>query len=146
MRSRPMRMRFITSIFALCLLAVAARADSGPTVIADCKTAITASAFGGYSVRIVSGGFTPGMQAYIHGLPSTNAKSKDATFIGALNVKQGAKPANDTTQLIFVGDDPSATFSLDIKKAKTSGGQSTATLQKSQVGGKTLDVQDMVCM
>jgi hypothetical protein len=73
-----------------------ARADNKSTVVADCNTAITASAFGGYGVRIVSGGAVPGMQAYVHLLPSTNSKTRGATFVGAFNVKTGAKPADDT--------------------------------------------------
>jgi hypothetical protein len=80
------------------------------------------------------------MQAYIHGLPSTNSKTGNASFVGALNVHRV-----DPTADKFVSDESSSTFELDIKTGKTSSGETVATLQKSNVNGRKLDVQDMVC-
>jgi hypothetical protein len=142
-------MRLVFSAILLSSVILAAgpsRADNRATVIADCQTALKSSASAGYSIRVVSGGYTPGMQAYIHALPSTNSKTKDATFAAALNVKYGVKPMNNTVEMVIVSDQSGATFQLEINKAKTTGGDFTATLQKSEIGGTKLALQDMVCM
>src|SRR5689334_19448452 len=124
------------AMFGLVLGARSADADKGPVVTADCKTAITSSTVGGFGIRVISGGFTPGMQAYIHELPSTNSKTKDPVLFGAVNVKFGIKPMNNTVEMVLVSTDAASQFQLSIKKAKTSGGQNTATLIKAELGGK----------
>jgi hypothetical protein len=140
-----MRLVFSTIVLSALVTARPGNADNGATVVADCKTAIRSSSAAGYGIRIVNGGFTPGMQAYVHELPSTNSKTKDAGFFAALNVKYGVKPANNTIEMVVVSEQQGSTFQLEIKKAKTTGGEYTASLQASDLAGKKLAVQDMVC-
>lgn len=139
-----MRLAWCSLVVGLVMSARPSRADN-VAVVADCKSAITSSMVGGYGIRIVSGGFTPGVLAYVHELPSTNSKTKQARVVATLNVKQGVKPMNNTVEMNVVSDEADATFQLVIKKAKTAGGEFTATLEKSKVSGTELGVQDMVC-
>jgi hypothetical protein len=143
-------MRLVTSAITLSILVLTAgqsRADKA-TVVADCKTAITSSTAAGIGVRVVTGGAIPGMQAYVHEMPSTNSKTHLATLIGALEVKHGVKPDNNTVEVTFVGVDPTSKFQLVVKRQKTTAGAeftSTATFDKTEVGGKTVESQELVC-
>ncbi|HEX2685650.1 MAG TPA: hypothetical protein VHN14_03490, partial [Kofleriaceae bacterium] len=97
-------MRYLTSTVVFSIFALSARASSADkaTVVADCKTAITTSTTAGIGIRVVTGGVVPGMQAYIHGLPSTNSRTKKATFAGAVEVMDGSKPTSHTVELVIV--------------------------------------------
>src|SRR5512140_1783742 len=138
-------MRLVTSAITLSVLVLTAgqsRADKATvaTVVADCKTSITSSTAAGIGVRVVTGGAIPGMQAYVHDMPSTNSKTHLATLVGALEVKHGVKPNNNAVEAIFVGVDPTSKFQLVVKRQKTTAGNvftATATFDKTEVGGKT---------
>jgi hypothetical protein len=142
-------MRLVTSAITLSILVLTAgqsRADKA-TVVADCKTAITSSSAAGIGVRVVTGGAIPGMQAYVHAMPSTNSKTHLATLIGALEVKHGVKP-NNTVEATFVGVDPTSKFQLVVKRQKTTAGDeftATATFDKTELGGKEVASQELVC-
>jgi hypothetical protein len=140
-------MHYFTSVAIFSVLALAARTSSADkaTVIADCKTAITTSNAAGIGIRVVTGGAIPGMQAYVHELPSTNSKTKVATFVGAVEVKYGNKPTNNTVEVAIVSADPSKKFNLTINKEKTSRGESTAVLQGTESGRKSFGRQTLVC-
>ncbi len=141
-------MRLVCSVIAVLSLVLgprSSRADDGPVVVADCKTQIRSSMVGGLGIRLVAGGYTPGMQAYVHVLPSTNGKPKGAGLVGALNVKLGQKPMNNTVAMVVVNNDGASKFELTISKQKTIGGQNTATLLESEVNGTKLETQGLVC-
>ncbi len=114
----------------LCLSATAAAEPA--SIVADC-------AANGVAVRVVTGGAVPGMQAYVHEV----SKGK-ATFLGAVDVKYGIKPHNNTVEMNLVGEGTAA-FQLVIAKAEAAGGARKATLIKGEVGGKKLDGQEFAC-
>jgi hypothetical protein len=67
------------SLLCLFLPAVAFAKAPSPAVddvahvVADCGAALRSSGSAGYGIRIVSGGYVAGMQAYVHTLAATNS-------------------------------------------------------------------------
>ena len=140
-------MHYLICSIMFSVLALVPRASSADkaTVIADCKTAITSSTAAGIGIRVVTGGVVPGMQAYVHELPSTNSRTKEATFVAAVAVMYGMKPTNNTVEMSIVATDPSRKFNLTIRKEKTSTGDSRAVLEQAGLGGRSFGGQSLVC-
>ncbi|HEX2687104.1 MAG TPA: hypothetical protein VHN14_10825, partial [Kofleriaceae bacterium] len=78
-------------------------------------------------------------------LPSTNSRTKKATFAGAVEVMYGSKPTSHAVELVIVSTDPSKKFHLTINKEKTSAGESTAMLEQAELGGRSFGGQSLVC-
>ena len=131
-------MRIIGSIVFSSILAFAGTSNADKaSVIADCKTASGT----GIAVRVVTGGAIHGMQAYVHEL-GTGAKS--ATLVGELEVRYGSKAKDGGVEVTIVGSEAASKFQLLVKKDKV-GSEHKATFDKTQVGGKQLDAQELVC-
>jgi hypothetical protein len=140
-------MRYLASAVIFSGLALAAHASSADkaTVVADCKTAITSSTAAGIGIRVITGGAIPGTQVYVHELPSTNSRTKKATFVGAVEVKYEIKTNGNTIETVIVPTDPSQKFRLTIRKERVPNGESRAVLEQAELGGRSFGRQSLLC-
>ena len=137
----------------LCLLLPAvAFADPQPSpaakadvahVVADCGAALRSSGSAGYGIRIVSGGYVPGIQAYVHTLAATNSPGG---FTGMVNVEQRSTPKNGTTVMILGNTSGEKNvFELAISTETVGDGSHVAKLNKLELGGTKSGVMELRC-
>jgi hypothetical protein len=140
-------MHYLAPAILFSGLALATRVNrvDKATVVVNCKTAITSSTAAGIGIRVVTGGAIPGMQAYVHELPSTNSRTKEATFVGAVEVKYGIEPTNHTVAMVIVPTDPTKKFNLTISNEATANGEFKAVLGQAKLGGRSFGSQSLVC-
>jgi hypothetical protein len=139
-------MRYLASAVVFAGLALAAHESSADkaTVVADCKTAITSSTAAGIGIRVVTGGAVPGTQAYVHALPSTNSRTKVATFVGAVEVRSETRTIGNAVETVIAATDRSRTFHLTIRR-ETAYSEPRVVLDRAELGGRSFGRQSLVC-
>jgi hypothetical protein len=131
-------MRTLLPAITFTLLALGARASNADkaTVVVDCKTAITLSTVGGIGIRVVTGGAISECKRTSMRC-RRQIQDQEPTLVSAVNVKYGMKPMNNTVAMNIVSEDAATKFQLVVKKAKTAGGENTASFEKTEPGPRS---------
>jgi hypothetical protein len=118
-------------------------ADDVAHVVADCGAALRSSGSAGYGIRIVSGGYVAGMQAYIHTLAATNSPGG---FTAMVNVEQRSTPKNGAIVMILgnTSGEKNA-FELQINAQTVTDGCHVAMLNKLELNGNTSSTMELRC-